>query len=319
MNNDDIQKLIDRYLEGATSPEEERLLAGELLRPDLPEEWKAIRLMLGELAMGEAEYDALMANRKKTAPVVRMRLRWMAVAASLLVLIGIGVTLMPSKDTKSDIQKEPEALVAQTMPKVKQQEQDSISHEKKTPAVRKPRTKVKEKPAVPKVSTVEAIRANNSKDPNLHYASHSTTTDTIPYQAPSRMEGFIAKLADYNHIKAEPLDCSFNKKDSTVISVAYVFEDTKELNLFARLLQAACWYDTKTPGYLLNYSHQQFFFCLKDLRLGLKYLWIAERLNGKILLYGTHSPIDVEVSSECFQRYRDKLSNISSNPKTTEI
>ena len=52
MTNKEIQTLIDRYLEGGTSPQEERQLARELQRDNLSEEWQAIRLMLGELAMG---------------------------------------------------------------------------------------------------------------------------------------------------------------------------------------------------------------------------------------------------------------------------
>lgn len=59
MTDKDIQILIDKYLEGMTTPEEELSLARELQRPGLPEEWKAIRLMLGDLALGEAEYDAV--------------------------------------------------------------------------------------------------------------------------------------------------------------------------------------------------------------------------------------------------------------------
>ena len=59
MTNNEIQILIDKYLEGMTTPEEEFSLACELQRQDIPEEWKAIRLMLGDLALGEAEYDAI--------------------------------------------------------------------------------------------------------------------------------------------------------------------------------------------------------------------------------------------------------------------
>jgi hypothetical protein len=59
MTDKDIQILIDKYLEGMTTPEEELSLARELQRQDMPEEWKAIRLMLGDLALGEAEYDAI--------------------------------------------------------------------------------------------------------------------------------------------------------------------------------------------------------------------------------------------------------------------
>ena len=55
MTNKEIQQLINKYLEGETSPEEERQLAMELQGDNMPEEWQAIRLMLGELTMGEAE------------------------------------------------------------------------------------------------------------------------------------------------------------------------------------------------------------------------------------------------------------------------
>ena len=65
MTNKEIQQLINKYLEGETSPEEERQLALELQGDNLPEEWQTIRLMLGELTMGEAEYDAIMEQRKE--------------------------------------------------------------------------------------------------------------------------------------------------------------------------------------------------------------------------------------------------------------
>ncbi len=65
MTNEDIQQLINRYLEGETSPEEERQLALELQSDNLPEEWQVIRLMLGELTIGEAKYNAIMEQRKE--------------------------------------------------------------------------------------------------------------------------------------------------------------------------------------------------------------------------------------------------------------
>ena len=65
MTNEKIQQLINRYLEGETSPEEERQLALELQSDNLPEEWQVIRLMLGELTIGEAEYNAIMEQRKE--------------------------------------------------------------------------------------------------------------------------------------------------------------------------------------------------------------------------------------------------------------
>ena len=129
MTDKEIQKLIDRYLEGITTPEEERQLAHELLRVDIPEEWQAIRLMLGELAMGEAEYDNIMANRQKKATVITLHRRWIAAAASLLLIIGIGATLWwTANDNVTTV----EALVAQA-DSVKVSQQPKIEEMKKEP------------------------------------------------------------------------------------------------------------------------------------------------------------------------------------------
>ena len=156
----------------------------------------------------------------------------------------------------------------------------------------------------------------SSSEPQLHSAGIKSAVDTV-YKDPARVDDFIAKMADFNEVEGISLDCTGGAPDSTVISKAYVFNDTQELDLFGRLLQVACWYDSKTPGYLLNFSHQQLFFTLKDLHKGQKYLWIAERIIGeRILLYCTHSPIETNVSSTCYQNYREQLtrSKIKSLP-----
>ena len=72
MTDKDIQQLIDMYLDGETTPADERLLARALYRHDrqggdMPEEWQTVRLMLGELAMGEAEYDEIMSERQQAS------------------------------------------------------------------------------------------------------------------------------------------------------------------------------------------------------------------------------------------------------------
>ena len=143
--------------------------------------------------------------------------------------------------------------------------------------------------------------------------------DTVPYQAPSRVDEFIALLADYHKVREGELTCTATM-DSTVASRVYVFPDNREIDLFSRLLQVACRYSDKTPGYLLHFSHRQFFFELKDEHLKLHYRWIAERINGQILLYSTCSPVGVSVSSACYQDYIDQLMHTKNiNPKTTEI
>lgn len=311
MNKNEIQRLIDRYLNGVTTPEEEQQLARALLGGNIPDEWKVVRIMLGELAMGEAEYDADMAKKasRKKSFVLPVPVRWL-IAASVALLIGFVCF--------NSIESNEDNVVAE-MKTDKPQEHRMVSNN----AISNESPTKEQTDGTNTGLTIHNSNVNNIiakvTDENLHYASNVINDTVDNYQSPSRMEEFIVKIANYHHIKCDSLSCAIGKDDSDVVSTAYVFPDTEELDLFRRLLQAACWYDDKMPGYLLNYSHQQFFFCLKDMRNGLKYLWIAERVRNKILLYSTHSPLDTEVSSDGFREYRDKLSNTSINQKSKKI
>lgn len=311
MNKNEIQRLIDRYLNGVTTPEEEQQLARALLGGNIPDEWKVVRIMLGELAMGEAEYDADMAKKasRKKSFVLPVPVRWL-IAANVALLIGFVCF--------NSIESNEDNVVAE-MKTDKPQEHRMVSNN----AVSNESPSKEQTDGTNTGLTIHNSNINNIiakvTDENLHYASNVINDTVDNYQSPSRMEEFIVKIANYHHIKCDSLSCAIGKDDSDVVSTAYVFPDTEELDLFRRLLQAACWYDDKMPGYLLNYSHQQFFFCLKDMRKGLKYLWIAERVRNKILLYSTHSPLDTEVSSDGFREYRDKLSNTSINQKSKKI
>lgn len=311
MNKNEIQRLIDRYLNGVTTPEEEQQLARALLCDDIPDEWKVVRIMLGELAMGEAEYDTDMAEKVSHVKpvVVSIFARWL-VAASIALVIGFVCF--------NSIESNEDNVVAE-MKTDKPQEHRMVSNN----AVSNESPTKEQTDGTNTGLTIHNSNINNIiakvTDENLHYASNVINDTVDNYQSPSRMEEFIVKIANYHHIKCDSLSCAIGKDDSDVVSTAYVFPDTKELDLFRRLLQAACWYNDKMPGYLLNYSHQQFFFCLKDMRKGLKYLWIAERVRNKILLYSTHSPLDTEVSSDGFREYRDKLTNTSINQKSKKI
>lgn len=311
MNKNEIQRLIDRYLNGVTTPEEEQQLARALLCDDIPDEWKVVRIMLGELAMGEAEYDTDMAEKVSHVKpvVVSIFARWL-VAASIALVIGFVCF--------NSIESNEDNVVAE-MKTDKPQEHRMVSNN----AVSNESPTKEQTDGTNTGLTIHNSNINNIiakvTDENLHYASNVINDTVDNYQSPSRMEEFIVKIANYHHIKCDSLSCAIGKDDSDVVSTAYVFPDTEELDLFRRLLQAACWYNDKMPGYLLNYSHQQFFFCLKDMRKGLKYLWIAERVRNKILLYSTHSPLDTEVSSDGFREYRDKLSNTSINQKSKKL
>ena len=104
MTNKEIQQLINKYLEGETSPEEERLLALELQGDDQPEEWQAIRQMLGELTIGEAEYDAIMEQRKEkerkpSALLVALRT---ITSVAAIYLVGLFFWLQQTPELKTE-------------------------------------------------------------------------------------------------------------------------------------------------------------------------------------------------------------------------
>ena len=94
--------MTNKYLEGETSPEEERQLARELQGDDLPEEWQAIRMMLGELTIGEAEYDAIMEQRKEKKPsAILVAIRTITSIAAIY-LVGLFFWLQQTPELKTE-------------------------------------------------------------------------------------------------------------------------------------------------------------------------------------------------------------------------
>lgn len=291
---------------------------------------EALRRKYADTPQLPADFMAKMQEKIQPRPVAKTRRlwTWIAAVACILLLIGVGVTV---RSTYSRI--EPEKLATHHSTTAPQAEKQTASIQQRTspkPADPQPEagvTTVRNKRPKPKLPVAEQQEtATNEEstaldtDPNLHYASHDLSkTHTVPYQDPARVDEFITKFANYYKVKEGELKCSA-QNDSNVVSAVYVFPDAKEIDVFSRLLQAACWYSDETPGYLLNFSHQQFFFELKDMRKQLQYRWIAERINGKILLYSTHAPLGTKESSTCYQEYRDELMHIKSiNNKTRKI
>ena len=89
MTNKEIQQLVNKYLAGETSPAEEQMLALELQqRQDLPDDWQAVSMMLGELTFGEAEYDAIMKQRNSKPSAILITLRIVSSIAAIY-LVGL--------------------------------------------------------------------------------------------------------------------------------------------------------------------------------------------------------------------------------------
>ena len=277
-----------------------------------PKGWKPERL------------SALMSNEKRVSKSFGW---WRLAAACLLIIAGVGLTMLH----KEEPAKTERMIVKQTKPVPVLKEKTDSSKVQNSQFQSSKLEVLKEKTApkqVPmkwkeaKTKTYSAQETHSEQavvDPNLHYAAHAPAEETVPNQDPARVDEFIEKMAAYHNVKEGELKCAATN-DSNVVSRVYVFPDKKEIDVFGRLLQVACWYSDETPGYRLNFSHQQFFFELKDQRKQLQYRWIAERMNGKILLYGTNAPIGAKTSSACYQEYRDELMHSKSiNYKTREI
>ncbi|MBR5687584.1 MAG: hypothetical protein IKX36_06460 [Prevotella sp.] len=115
MTDKDTEILIQKYLNGDTTAEEERLLALEVSREDAPKDWKIIAGMLGELNIDEALFDQIMAERKRKPRILRL---WPWVVAACVAALLI-VFLAPPKEEVS------------TQPKIaKVEPQEEIKEEK---------------------------------------------------------------------------------------------------------------------------------------------------------------------------------------------
>lgn len=117
MKKDNIEILRQKYLNGETTPEEEKMLALEVSRDDAPQEWKIIAEMLGELTIDEALYDKMMAERNTKPRVIRFW-PWLAAACVAALLI---VFLAPPRENTTTVTPQ----IAKIEPEVKSDQNDN--------------------------------------------------------------------------------------------------------------------------------------------------------------------------------------------------
>lgn len=179
-----VNKLIDKYLEGMTSPDEERRLALEVNRPDAPAEWKVVSEMLGDLTLGEALYEDTLARRRRRR--VTLYTGW-AAAACIAFMLVMGyveqqklqrkeaVELAQSAPTDAptvvkaipaEVQHEPEPIAVEAVaytPKVKKRK--PVPAEPVSPVVVEEEEEVMEEPPVqPTMQVSEAELAQVEED-----------------------------------------------------------------------------------------------------------------------------------------------------------
>ncbi len=134
MTYNETEILIQKYLNGETTAEEERLLALEVSRKDAPDDWKVIAEMLGELTVDEALFDQIMAERKQKPRLIRF---WPWVAAACVVALLV-VFLGPPKEETPNQPQIAKVEPKKTEPEVKAVEPTPVTDEKEIVAEPKP-------------------------------------------------------------------------------------------------------------------------------------------------------------------------------------
>ena len=192
MTYNETEILIKKYLNGETTAEEEKLLAREVAREDVPDDWKVIAGMLGELTVDEALFDQMMAERKTKPRIVRLW-PWVAaacVAALLIVFLG-----PPREETvnqpqiakvecesHSDIQVEETEIKAVEVKATEPKEEDTGQSAVNPQQTRKKKHKAsvsrriaKEDQEAPALRPVEERDVIPYEDPQIQFAEQART------------------------------------------------------------------------------------------------------------------------------------------------
>lgn len=147
MTYQETEILIQKYLNGETTPDEERLLALEVSREDAPQEWSIIAEMLGELTIDEALFDQIMEERNRKPRIIKM---WPWAAAACIIGILIMVFTPPRSADKTPLvaESKPAVEVPTTVEKL-----EVKAAEPKVETIEKPKAVTRHKPAPKKVVT----------------------------------------------------------------------------------------------------------------------------------------------------------------------
>ena len=236
--------------------------------------------------LGEIEQD----EKPKTVKLWR----YLAIAAGIALLIGIGALMIISNDNAA----QPYTL--------------AVTEAATYTATRQP---------LPAIETTVATESTVATKPTATTETHAVAEATVekprqkvapkkqktpdidltPGVSPAKKDELIASLAQMQGAEKKVFDCETDE-------AVYIFEDNDDLNLFGRLILAASNYPNDSKGYFLNYSADKFFFCIDDEANGDGYLWTAEKTgDSKIMLYCSHSPAGIADESDCYKNFARKI------------
>lgn len=311
-----IEKLLDRYMEGENTQDELRELKDYFLQTkDIPESLLPYKEMFEVLEKPttipsvEALESLLQPKRKSNRAIL---LPWIAAAC----VVGLVIMLLrPSAEQDIDMPHIAKVLPKVAEPQVKLPDTMTITKREER-FIEKPVSSIKSRKSNAGKSSEQKVSRSENENEDIEiivpadepraYAASKENTDDESYQDPAKMDEYIAKLAEINNVKKVSLK-NASHKDTTQTATVYVFQDSKELDLFGKLLQVACWYKSDSPGYYLNFSQLQFLFQLKDMKKSRSYMWQAERIGHQILVYMVRVPIGAKINSANYKEYRQKL------------
>ena len=264
--------------------------------------------------------------------------RWVAAAACIALVAGIGTAILFSDRTiqdkgmtaridaeeKAEIQ-ELNAFVTDTVtepvdapkPKMTAPEQKAKPAAKPKPAaepqpspnpnLRMERPQYAEnEPKTIAADTASTNIAATEDAANTGYAENQSKNDDT-YLDPALMDKFILQMAELQGVSRIKSECSV-ANDTIFDESFYVFPVKQDYDVLGLFLLMACQYSNTSPGYVFNNSEQQIFFTIDDEQNGLNYLWIAEQIgNSNVMIYSVHAPINIKYESNCYQQFYNDL------------
>ena len=173
MTHNETEILIKKYLNGETTTDEERLLALVVSREGVPDDWKIIAEMLGELTVDEALFDQMIAERRQKPCIIKL---WPWLAAACVAALFI-VFLDPPR---GDDPIQPQTAKIETRKQVAEVKIEE-------PKVEGPRETV-EKPVAPRKAKAKVKKTAGAPDPQEVTAGRGPIivdeSDIAPYDDP---------------------------------------------------------------------------------------------------------------------------------------
>lgn len=183
MDKNTIQELLDRFMDGATTLDEERRLADWFRTAIVPEEWTAYKDMFAYFDAGMPTDEQLPEAQAKDTVVRRKARRWWAAAAAVAAVaavVAVSVwSIRNGLNTQSDTPQvatinhpatppksqspKPETAATDTTLKTTEVQSDSLPAATK-PQPKRPSMKHRYEPAPPKTYLAEAAPATNPAD-----------------------------------------------------------------------------------------------------------------------------------------------------------